>query len=92
MTGPLRIASTFPHRGKAQRPSRPAETVCSRSFPRCGKPLVGWSWRVSGCGHAAGTGPARTVGRGEAMHAMAMPRLTVRRHVDLGRVASAVCR
>ncbi|MFJ8795180.1 putative leader peptide [Streptomyces sp. NPDC102462] len=47
---------------------------------------------MSGCGYAAGTGPARVVGRGEAMHIMATPALTVRRHVDLGRVASAVCR
>ncbi|MFJ3212988.1 MULTISPECIES: putative leader peptide [Streptomyces] len=47
---------------------------------------------MPGCGHAAGTGPARVVGGGEAMHAMATPPLTMRRHVDLGRVASAVCR
>ncbi|WP_425276304.1 putative leader peptide [Streptomyces carpinensis] len=47
---------------------------------------------MPGCRHAAGTGPARVVGRGVAMHAVATPPLTLRRHVDLGRVASAICR
>ncbi|MFD7255091.1 putative leader peptide [Streptomyces sp. NPDC059895] len=47
---------------------------------------------MSGCVHAAGTGPARVTERGGAMSGTAAPLLTTRRHVDLGRVASAVCR
>ncbi|MEV5664973.1 putative leader peptide [Streptomyces flaveolus] len=52
--------------------------------------------RARGACQAAVTPPERVRREssegGEAMHAMAAPPLTMRRHVDLGRVASAVCR
>ncbi|MET8825553.1 putative leader peptide [Streptomyces sp. NPDC004608] len=74
-------------------PAHPsAETACSRSLPHRGKRLAVPSVTVPRCGHAAGTGPARAIGRSDAMSLTAVLLLTARRHVDLGRVSSATCR